>query len=177
MKPIFIIAAIAAITAFTLPSTKTIYNFKVPSIDGGSIDFSKYKGKKILIVNTASECQYTYQYAALQTLYSTHKNKLVVIGFPSNQFGAQEPGTESDIQTFCKTRYGVTFPMSVKTNVKGDSIAPIYKWLCNKNENGVLDAEIKWNFNKFLLNENGKLIAHFASNVAPDSKEILQYLK
>ncbi len=177
MKPIFIAATIAIITAFTLPTTQTVYSFKVPSIDGGEIDFSKYKGKKILIVNTASECQFTYQYAALQSLYNAHKNKLVVIGFPCNQFDNQEPGDENTIQSFCKTRFGVTFPMSAKTMVKGDSIAPIYKWLCNKSENGVLDAEIKWNFNKFLLDENGKLLAHFASNVKPESKEIAAYLK
>ncbi len=177
MKRIFFLAIIvAALAAFTLPAAKNIYAFKVPSIDGGQIDFSKFKGKKILIVNTASECQYTVQYSALQTLYSNHKDKLVIVGFPSNDFN-QETANEEDIKKFCKTRFGVTFPMSVKTEIKGDSIAPIYKWLSSKKQNGVLDAEIKWNFGKFLLDEIGKLSAYFPSNVKPDSEEITKYLK
>jgi glutathione peroxidase len=104
-------------------------------------------------------------------------DKLVVVGFPCNQFGGQEPGTEEEVQSFCKTRFGVSFPLSAKVDVKGDNIAPVYKWLCSKTENGVLDAEIKWNFNKFLLDENGKMLAYFPSKVTPDSEEILKYLK
>ncbi len=176
MKRIFLIAMIASLAAFTGPAPKSIYAFKVPSIDGGQIDFSKFKGKKILVVNTASECQYTVQYGALQSLYSANKDKLIVVGFPSNEF-KQETANEEEIQKFCKTRFGVTFPMSVKTEIKGDSIAPIFKWLSSKKENGVLDAEIKWNFGKFLLDEKGKLIAYFPSNVKPDSEEITKYLK
>jgi len=155
---------------------KSIYDFKVESLEGNSIDFSAFKGKKILIVNTASECGFTPQYEGLQKLYETYKDKLVVVGFPANNFGAQEPGTNLEIKSFCKDHYGVSFPMAAKVSVKGDDIAPIYKWLCNKSENGVMDAEIKWNFGKFLLDEKGKLITYFPSKVTPMSEEITSKL-
>jgi glutathione peroxidase len=178
MKNIFTIAIAAVLTAFTGgPVTKSIHSFKVKSIEGGEIDFAKFKGKKILVVNTASKCGYTVQYDALQRISKEYGDKLVVVGFPCNQFGGQEPGTEEEVQSFCKTRFGVSFPLSAKVDVKGDNIAPVYKWLCSKTENGVLDAEIKWNFNKFLLDENGKMLAYFPSKVTPDSEEILKYLK
>ena len=177
MKYLLTIATVAILTAFTGPAFKSIHSFKVKSIEGGEIDFSKFKGKKILVVNTASKCGFTPQYEALQKISQDYKDKLVVVGFPCNQFGAQESGTEEEIQSFCKARFGVTFPLSAKIDVKGDNIAPVYKWLCSKSENGVLDAEIKWNFNKFLLDENGKMIAYFPSKVTPDSEEILKYLK
>lgn len=154
----------------------TLYDFKVPSLDGSTIDFSKYKGKKILIVNTASECGYTPQYADLEKLYEAHKSNLVVVGFPANNFGGQEPGTNTEIKEFCKKNYGVTFPMAGKVSVKGDDIHPLFKWLTTKSENGVMDAEIKWNFTKFLLDEKGKLIAVFPSKVNPNSEEITKYL-
>ena len=159
-----------------MPATKTIYDFKVPSIDGKTIDFAQFKGKKILIVNTASKCGYTPQYEGLQKLYNTYKDKLVIVGFPANNFGAQEPGTNTEIQEFCKKNYGVSFPMAAKISVKGDDTAPIYKWLCSKAENGVLDAEIKWNFNKFLLDENGNLMYYFPSNVEPLSNDLVSKL-
>lgn len=155
---------------------KSIYDFKVESLDGGIIDFSAFKGKKILVVNTASQCGFTPQYEGLEKLYETYKEKLVIVGFPANNFGAQEPGTNSEIKAFCKKNYGVTFPMAAKVSVKGEDTAPIYKWLCNKRENGVLDAEIKWNFGKFLLDEKGNLIAYFPSNVIPMSVEITSKL-
>jgi glutathione peroxidase len=180
MKNIFTIAIAAVLTAFTGgpgPAIKSIHAFKVKSIEGGEIDFAKFKGKKILVVNTASKCGYTVQYEALQKISKEYGDKLVVVGFPCNQFGGQEPGTEEEVQSFCKLRYGVSFPLSAKVDVKGDNISPIYKWLCSKSENGVLDAEIKWNFNKFLLDEDGKMIAYFPSKVTPDSEEILKYLK
>ncbi len=160
-----------------LQKTSSIHQFKIKSIEGKTIDLASYKGKKILVVNTASACGYTPQYEGLEKLYELKKNQLVIIGFPCNQFGGQESGTEAEIQTFCKSRYGVTFPLSSKIDVKGSAISPIYKWLCNKSENGILDAEIKWNFNKFILDENGKLLAYFPSNVKPDSEEILKFLK
>jgi len=154
----------------------TLYDFKVPGLDGSTIDFSKYKGKKVLIVNTASECGYTPQYADLQKLYEAHKSNLVIVGFPANNFGGQEPGSNTEIKEFCKKNYGVTFPMAGKVSVKGDDIHPIFKWLTTKSENGVMDAEIKWNFTKFLLDEKGKLIAVFPSKVNPNSEEITKYL-
>lgn len=162
----------AAITA-PAPVAKSIYDFKVDALDGGTIDFSAFKGKKILIVNTASKCGYTKQYEGLEKLYEQHKDKLVIVGFPANNFGAQEPGTNTEIQEFCKKNYGVSFPMAAKISVKGDDTAPIYKWLCSKAENGVLDAEIKWNFNKFLLDENGNLMYYFPSNVEPLSNDLV----
>ena len=154
----------------------TLHDFKVPGLDGSTIDYSKYKGKKVLIVNTASECGYTPQYADLQKLYEAHKSNLVIVGFPANNFGGQEPGTNTEIKEFCKKNYGVTFPMAGKVSVKGDDIHPIFKWLTTKTENGVMDAEIKWNFTKFLLDEKGKLIAVFPSKVNPNSEEITKYL-
>lgn len=153
-------------------ANKSIYGFKVTALDGGTIDFTSFKGKKILIVNTASECGFTPQYEGLEKLYEKYKDKLVIVGFPANNFGSQEPGTNDEIGAFCKKNYGVTFPMAAKISVKGDDAAPIYKWLCHKSENGVLDAEVGWNFNKFLLDENGKLLAHFESKVEPMSEEI-----
>ena len=112
--------------------TKSIYDFKVESLNGGTIDFADFKGKKILIVNTASKCGNTPQYEDLETLYEKYKDKLVIVGFPANNFLAQEPGSNEDIKEFCKKNYGVTFPMAEKISVKGEDIAPIYKWLCNK---------------------------------------------
>ncbi len=177
MKYLLTIAVGVILSAFTLPGDPTIHSFKVKSIEGKTIDFSKFKGKKILVVNTASKCGYTPQYEALQKVYDQYKDKLVIVGFPANNFGAQEPGADSEIQEFCKARFGVTFPLASKISVKGDDTAPIYKWLTSKTENGVLDATITWNFNKFLLDENGKMIAYFPSKVTPDSDEILKYLK
>lgn len=153
-------------------SQGSIYNFKVEALEGGTIDFAKYKGKKILVVNTASKCGYTPQYEELQKLYDKYKEKLVIVGFPANNFGGQEPGTNSEIKEFCKKNYGVTFPMAAKISVKGDDMAPIYKYLTSKAENGVLDAEVKWNFGKFLLDEKGNLIQYFPSKVTPMSEEI-----
>jgi glutathione peroxidase len=150
----------------------SIHTFKVEALDGTTINFADFKGKKILVVNTASECGYTPQYKDLEALYQKYKGKLVVVGFPANNFGGQEPGTNTEIKAFCTKNYGVTFPMAAKVSVKGDDTAPIYKWLCNKAQNGVLDAEIKWNFNKFLIDENGKMVAYFPSKVTPMSEEI-----
>ena len=157
-------------------TSKTIYHFKVASLDGGTINFSDFKGKKILIVNTASECGYTPQYKDLQELYEKYKDKLVIVGFPTNNFGGQEPGSNEEIKSFCQKNYGVSFPMAAKISVKGDDTAPIYKWLTNKEENGILDATIKWNFNKFLLDENGHMIAYFPIKVKPMSEEITSKL-
>lgn len=177
MKYFLTVVTVAMLTAFTLPANKSIHRFKVKSIDGGLIDFAKYKGKKILVVNVASQCGYTRQYEGLQKLFEAHKDKLVIVGFPANNFGSQEPGTDGEIVQFCKARFGVTFPMASKISVKGDDVAPIYKWLTSKTENGVLDAKIGWNFNKFMLDENGKMLAYFPSKTEPDSEEIIKFLK
>ncbi len=177
MKYFLTLVAVVMLSAFTMPVNNSIHSFKVKSIDGGMIDFAKYKGKKILVVNVASQCGYTRQYDGLQKLYDAHKDKLVIVGFPANNFGSQEPGSDGEIAQFCKARFGVTFPMASKISVKGDDTAPIYKWLTSKTENGVLDASIGWNFNKFLLDENGKMIAYFPSKIEPNSEEITKWLK
>ena len=167
----------SAITASAVTTAQgSIYDFKVEALDGSVIDFATFKGKKILIVNTASACGYTVQYEGLEALYKKYQDKLVIVGFPANNFGGQEPGSNSEIKEFCKKNYGVSFPMAAKISVKGDDIAPIYKWLCNKSQNGVLDAEIKWNFNKFLLDENGVMISKFDSGVKPLSDELISKL-
>ncbi len=160
----------------TATSQPTIYNFKVEGLEGGTINFASFKGKKILIVNTASKCGYTPQYTELEELYEKYKDKLVVIGFPANNFGGQEPGTNADIKEFCTGTYHITFPMASKISVKGDDMHPLYQWLTSKEKNGVLDAEIKWNFNKFLVNEKGELVAYFGSKVKPMSEEITSKL-
>ena len=167
-----------AVTAAETPvqTSKTIYGFKVDGLENGTIDFASFKGKKILIVNTASECGYTPQYKELQELSEKFKDRLVIVGFPANNFGGQEPGTATEIKTFCEKNYGVTFPMAAKVSVKGDDMAPIYQWLTSKTENGVLDATIGWNFNKFLVDENGKMVAYFPSKVTPLSDEIVSKL-
>ncbi len=189
---LFATAATACTSAQTKSNTKTtevtmettteatstnVYSYTMPSIDGGTINLADYKGKKILIVNTASECGYTRQYEGLETLYAGHKDKLVVLGVPANNFGGQEPGTNEQIASFCKKNYGVTFPLTAKQEVVGENQHPMFKWLTTKDQNNVLDAKIKWNFNKFLLDENGKLLAYFPSSVEPNSDEILNYLK
>jgi len=178
MQKILLIAGIILFTSFFSPKKKvnTVYKFKVEALEGGKIDFKKFKGKKILIVNTASKCGHTPQYEELQKLYQQYSRKLVIVGFPANNFGGQEPGSSTEIKEFCKRNYGVTFPMAAKVSVKGDDIAPIFKWLTDKDENGVLDVEIKWNFTKFLLDEKGVLKAKFDTKVKPMSQEITKYL-
>jgi len=156
---------------------KSIHTFKVEALDGSTIDFSKYKGKKILVVNTASECGFTPQYADLEKLYEQYKDKLVVVGFPANNFGGQEPGANHEIATFCQRNYGVQFPMAAKISVKGDDIAPIYKFLTDKKENGVKNTKILWNFTKILLDEKGNVIDSFISSTNPTSDSITKYLK
>jgi glutathione peroxidase len=163
--------------AATTLSAQSIHSFTVKGIDGKDIKLASFKGKKILVVNTASKCGYTPQYEALEKVYEQYKDKLVIIGFPCNQFGGQEPGSNEEIVEFCKKNYGVTFPLADKIDVKGTNTAAIYQWLTQKSKNGVLDASISWNFNKFLLDENGKMIAYYPSNITPDNQAILSQLK
>ena len=154
----------------------SIYDFKVAGLDGSEIDFSKFKGKKILIVNTASKCGLTPQYEGLQQLYDKYKDKLVIVGFPANNFNGQEPGSKEEIAEFCKKNYGVTFPMADKISVKGDDIAPIYKFLEEEAAKKGLADPVKWNFGKFLVDEKGNLVATFAPKTLPMSDEILKHL-
>ena len=147
---------------------RSIYDFKIHLIDGNMIDLADFKGKKILIVNTASHCGYTPQYESLEKVYKANRDKLVVIGFPSDNFGGQEFDDNAAIQSFCEKNYHITFPLSVKVDVKGKNAHPLFLYLTQTSMNGELDAEIKWNFNKFLIDENGKLLAHFGSKVLPE---------
>ncbi|HLT41289.1 MAG TPA: glutathione peroxidase [Sphingobacteriaceae bacterium] len=148
-----------------------IYSFKVESIEGKTINLMDFKGKKILIVNTASKCGYTPQYKELEELSKLYKDKLVVIGFPANNFNQQEPGTNEDILEFCEKNYGVTFLLADKSSVKGEDINPLFDYL-TKADNPDFKGEIKWNFEKFLIDENGKLIHRYRSDVTPLSTEI-----
>ena len=163
------------ILAVTL-SGSSIYDFKVAGLDGTDIDFSQYKGKKIMIVNTASACGLTPQYEGLEKLYNQYKDKLVVIGVPANNFNGQEPGSNEDIKAFCKKNYGVTFPMAEKISVKGDDTHALYKYLKEQATAKGFADPVTWNFGKFLINEKGELIATFSPRTTPMSEEILKYL-
>lgn len=164
------------ILSLLISSPSSIYEFKPLSIDGKVVDLSIYKGKKILIVNTASECGNTPQYSDLEKLYEKYKNKLVVIGFPANNFGKQEPGNNIEIATFCKKNYDVTFPMMSKVSVKGDDIDPLFQWLITQ-PNPDKTGDIRWNFEKFLLDENGKLIHRFHDKMSPMDEKIIKAIE
>lgn len=155
----------------------TIHLFKVEGIDGEEIDFSAFKGKKIMVVNVASACGYTPQYQQLQELQMEFKDKLVIIGFPCNDFGGQEPGSAKEIQAFCSLNYGLTFPLTRKVSIKGESVHPIYKWLLHKAQNQVMDTEVTWNFCKYALDEEGQLIHFFPSATSPFDDIILEWLQ
>jgi glutathione peroxidase len=152
----------------------SIYDFKISSLEGKEIDFASFKGKKILIVNTASRCGYTPQYKDLESLYRQYKDQLVIVGFPANNFLFQEPGGNKKIAAFCEHNYGVSFPMSEKISVKGKHQAAIYYWLTHKKHNGYKDSRVKWNFQKYLLDEHGKLIAIFSSKTTPLDEEVIR---
>lgn len=152
------------------------YNFKVKTLEGKEFDFASLKGKKVMIVNTASKCGNTPQYKDLEDLYQKYQPNLVIIGFPANNFASQEPGTNSEIRKFCTENYGVTFPMMEKISVKGDDMAPLYKWLTSKDKNGVMDSEVKWNFQKYLIDENGKLVEVIDPKEKPTSDKVLAWI-
>jgi glutathione peroxidase len=168
--------ALIALLVSSIFAASSIYDFKVQGLEGTSIDFKKFKGKKIMIVNTASKCGNTPQYAELEELYEKYKDKLVIVGFPANNFGSQEPGTNSEIKEFCTKNYGVTFPMAAKVSVKGDDIAPIFDYLVGEAKKLGFEDPIKWNFTKFLLDENGKLITVIHNKTKPMSEDVLKYL-
>ena len=155
---------------------KNLHDFKIKAIDGSEYDLAKLKGKKVLLVNTASECGLTPQYEQLQELYdNTDRNKLEIIAFPANNFGGQEPGTNEEIATFCQQNYGVTFPVMGKVSVKGNDKHPVFHWLTHKAENGVADIDITWNFQKFLIDERGQLVKSVGPQTLPIDEEILSW--
>jgi glutathione peroxidase len=158
-------------------STATsVYDFKLKTIDGEEITLAKFKGKKLLLVNVASKCGYTPQYTDLQALHEKYKDKLVIVGFPANNFGSQEPGSNKEISEFCSKNYGVSFLMMEKISVKGNDMHPLYKWLSTKEMNGVCDKSPGWNFCKYLINEKGQIIQFYKSDVNPLSEEITSKL-
>lgn len=157
---------------------ETIYQYKVEDLYGQSFDFASLKGKKIIIVNTASKCGLTPQYKQLEATYKEYKDKgLVIIGFPANNFASQEPGTKEEIATFCQMNYGVTFPMMDKVSVKGDNMAAIYQFLTQKSKNGLQDSKVEWNFQKYLINEKGELEKVISPRVLVTDPEVLDWIK
>ena len=149
--------------------TSGFYDFKVKTLEGKEFNFASLKGKKVIVVNTASKCGFTHQYKDLEEVYQKYQGTLVIIGFPANNFLNQEPGSASEIRKFCTENYGVTFPMMEKISVKGKDMSPLYKWLTSKEKNGVMDSEVMWNFQKFLIDENGRLVDVVYSKDKPTS--------
>ncbi|MEN8228527.1 MAG: glutathione peroxidase [Bacteroidota bacterium] len=157
---------------------KSFYDFTVIDIYGDEYEFAQLQGKKVLVVNTASKCALTPQYASLEKLYKKYGgDKFVIIGFPSNDFGSQEPGTNDEIAAFCSTRFEISFPMMSKIIVKGEKIHPLYKWLTEASENGVEDSKVAWNFQKYMIDENGMLLGHVPPRKKPHCKEIVSWLR
>jgi glutathione peroxidase len=157
---------------------ETIYQFKVEDLSGDTFDFASLKGKKILIVNTASKCGLTPQYKDLEAVYKEYKDKgFVIVGFPANNFASQEPGTNKEIETFCQQNYGVTFPMMNKVSVKGDDMCDVYKFLTQKSKNGLQDSEVEWNFQKYLINEKGELVKVIKPRTLVTEPEVINWIK
>lgn len=177
MKSIIFAFSIAFSVSFSF-SQQGFYDLSATDIDGNSVDFSKYKGKKVMIVNVASECGYTPQYKSLQELYDSYRNSgFEILAFPCNQFMGQEPGSASQIISFCEKNYGVTFTLFEKIEVKGKNLHPVYAWLTDKSLNGVENDSVSWNFNKFLIDENGQYILHLKSNIQPKDDSIIQWIE
>jgi len=177
MKKLILVFGLIILTTIAF-SQQSFYDFKVKDIDGKDFDLSTLKGKKVLVVNTASKCGLTPQYTQLQSLFETYGGeKFTIIGFPANNFMKQEPGTDSEIAEFCEKNYGVTFQMMSKISVKGDDMDPLYQWLTSKSKNGVMDSDVKWNFQKYLIDENGKLVDVVDPKVKPDDDKILSWIK
>jgi glutathione peroxidase len=178
MKPLLLLLTIFSVQAVASAQTKTFHDFVARDINDHEQKMSDYKGKKILVVNVASECGNTPQYEVLQKLYHQYgPEKFVVIGFPANNFGEQEPGSNKEIKAFCDLHYHVTFPMMSKISVKGKDIDPIFAWLTQKKENGIMDAEVTWNFQKFMIDENGHFVGVVDPDTSPDCDKIINWLK
>ncbi|MDD2380664.1 MAG: glutathione peroxidase [Mariniphaga sp.] len=177
MNKLIVILSIIMITG-SATAQSSFYDFIVEDITGSKFELASLKGKKVLVVNTASKCGLTPQYEQLQKLYDTYGGeKFIIIGFPANNFREQEPGTNDEIAQFCQMNYGVTFPMMSKISVKGDDMHPLYQWLTTKSKNGVMDSEVSWNFQKYLIDENGKFIDMVEPKIKPDDKKIVNWIK
>jgi glutathione peroxidase len=174
---ILAVALLFTVNLLMAQKMKTLYDFTAKTIDGKEFKLSDLKGKKVLIVNVASKCGNTPQYKELEELYKQYGDqKFVIIGFPANNFGSQEPGTNAEIKEFCTKNYGVTFPMMSKISVKGEDKDVIYKWLTQKSQNGKMDAEVQWNFQKFLIDENGNLVDMVPPKEKPNSEKIIKWI-
>ena len=170
--------ALLLFTTVTLSAQTGLHQFKVKTIDGKEFDFASLKGKKVMVVNTASKCGLTPQYEQLQAIYKEFGgDSFVIIGFPANNFMNQEPGTESEIMEFCSINYGVSFPMMEKISVKGKDQHPVYQWLTQKEKNGVEDSNVQWNFQKYLVNENGELVKSIPPKTKPNDPEVISWIK
>ena len=173
MRKFILILMLCAAAGLMAAQAKSIYNFTMRSIDGQKVSLSSYKGKAVLLVNVASRCGFTPQYAGLEALYEKYKDRgLVIVGIPANNFGQQEPGTDAEIKTFCSMKYNVTFPMMSKVSVLGEDKTPLYVFLTDKSANPQIGGEIKWNFTKFVFDRNGKPVARFEPKVTPESPEV-----
>ena len=171
MKRFFVLLALLGMTV--MAAEKTVYDFNLNSIDGQPTALSTFRGKVMLIVNVASRCGYTPQYSGLEALYEKYKDRgFVIVGIPANNFGAQEPGTNQEIKTFCATKYHVTFPMMAKVSVKGSDTTPLYAFLTDRSTHPSTGGEIGWNFTKFLVGPDGRVIARFDSAIEPESKQL-----
>jgi glutathione peroxidase len=176
MKTLFIL--IAMIAMMNSSEKETIYQFQVKDIQGNDFDFSSLKGKKIMVVNTASKCGLTPQYEKLEALYEKYKDKnFVIVGFPANDFMSQEPGSNEEIESFCKMNYGVSFPMMSKISVKGKDMHPVYHFLTEKDKNGLEDSKVEWNFQKYLIDENGHLEKVISPRIQPDDESITSWIE
>ena len=166
------------LTSAQIYGQKSFHDFTVKDITGEDFDLSQFKGKKVLVVNTASKCGLTPQYEGLEELYKKYGGEdFMIIGFPANNFASQEPGTNEEIAEFCQLNYGVSFPMMSKISVKGDDIHPLYLWLTTEDLNGVEDSKVSWNFQKYLIDEKGNLVGHLAPTKKPDSKQIISFIE
>ena len=178
MKVLLFIPLLFSLLSMTTAQTKSFYDFTSTDIDGNEVKMSEFKGKKVLVVNVASECGNTTQYETLESMYKKYgRENFVVVGFPANNFGGQEPGTNAEIKTFCASMFHVTFPMMSKISVKGNEIDPLYQWLTSKSENGVMDAPVTWNFQKFMINEDGTLEGMVKPDVEPDCDKIIKWIE
>ena len=176
MKTLFLLISILAL--MNSSEKENIYQFKVKDIHGDTFDFAQLKGKKIMIVNTASKCGLTPQYEKLEALYEKYKGKnFLIVGFPANDFMSQEPGSNEEIESFCKMNYGVSFPMMSKISVKGKDMHPIYHFLTEKAKNGLEDNKVEWNFQKYLIDENGHLAKVISPRIQPDDESITSWIE
>ena len=172
-----LLSTLMILSVSLMAQKQSFYDFKVKTLEGETFDFASLKGKKVMIVNTASKCGYTPQYKDLEELYEQYGGEnFVIIGFPANNFANQEPGTASEIREFCTKNYGVSFPMMDKISVKGDDMHPLYKWLTSRSLNGVMDSEVKWNFQKYLVDEKGNLVDVLLSKEKPASENVTKWL-